>query len=255
MRVCCKNCKAFCVARWLYDRIRGLTFHSTSMDRMTTLIFSGLVVLSMAGCTVHRQLAPQSIPWSASMGDDRVPLNVAVIRDPALKFDYPRYFKAFVEVLNPGLAQTLQSAFRGNFQNVNVVEAENAASGADLFASTKLQLSDPMKLTMTFVGPPSRRIVADLSSERSCDGNAPGVYDHLITDLVLFAAVVVFPPADKLATHEIDKHNADRFNAAFEPAIARMAGDIAIKASKDPHLQSFAIPRLQSVSAAPVNTL
>jgi hypothetical protein len=225
------------------------------MDRMTTLIFSSLMVMSVAGCTVNRELAPQSIPWSSSLGDERLPLNVAVIGDPALKFDYPRYFKAFVEVLNPGLAQTLQSAFRGNFQNVNVVQAENAVGGADLFASPRLQLSDPMKLTVTFVDPRSRRIVAEFSSERSCDGNAPGVYDHLVTDLVLFAAVVVFPPADRLATHEIDKHNADRFNAAFAPAIARMAGDIAIKASKDPHLQSFATPRIQSVSAAPVNTL
>jgi hypothetical protein len=73
--------------------------------------------------------------------------------------------------------------------------------------------------------------------------------------MILFAAVLVFPPAYKLVTHEIDKHNADRFNAAFEPAIAQMAGDIAIKASKDPHLQSFATPRIQSVSATPVNTL
>jgi hypothetical protein len=222
---------------------------------MTTMIFSGLVVLSVAGCTVHRELAPQRIRWSASLGDDRLPLNVAVIGDPDLKFDYPRYFKAFVEVLNPGLAQTLQSAFRGNFQNVNVVEAEDAVGSADLFASPKLQLSDPMKLTVTFVDPHSRRIIAEFSSERSCDGNAPGVYDHIATDLILFAAVVVFPPADGLVTHEIDKHTADRFNAAFEPAIAQMAGDIAIKASKDPHLQSFATPRIQSVSATPVNTL
>lgn len=160
---------------------------------MTTVIFSGLVVLSVAGCTVNRELAPQSISPPASLGNERLPLNVAVIGDPALKFDYPRYFKAFVEVLNPGLAQTLQSAFRGNFQNVNVVEAEEAAGSADLLASPKLELSDPMKLTVTFVDPRSQRIVAELSSERSCDGNAPGVYDHLVTDLVLFAAVVVFP--------------------------------------------------------------
>jgi hypothetical protein len=216
------------------------------------MLFSGLVVLSVAGCTVNRELAPQSIP-PASLGDEKLPLNVAVIGDPAMKFDYPRYFKAFVEVLNPGLAQTLQSAFRGNFQNVNVVEAENAAGGADLFASPKLRMSDPMKLTVTFVDPRSRQIVAEFSSERSCDGNAPGVYAHIGTDLVLFAAVVVFPPADGLVTHEIDKHNADRFNAAFAPAIAKMAGDIAFKASSDPHLQSFARPRVQSVSAASVN--
>jgi hypothetical protein len=226
------------------------------MYRMTTTIFSGLVVLSVTGCfSVHRDLAPQSVPWSVALGTERLPLNVAVIGDPSLRFDYPKYFKAFVEVLNPGLAQTLQNAFRGNFQNVNVVEAERAADGADLFASPKLVLSDPMKLTVTFVDPRSRQIVAEFSSERSCDGNAPGVYDHIGTDLVLFAAVVVFPPADGLISHEIDKHNADRFNAAFAPAIAQMAGDIAYQASRDRHLQSFAAPRVQSVSAATVNTL
>lgn len=225
------------------------------MQRLTATILSGLVVLSLTGCAVKRELAPQSIPRSAALGSERLPLTVAVIGDPNLTFAYPRYFKAFDEVLNPGLAQTLQSAFRGNFQNVNVVEAERAAYGADLFASPALTLTDPMKLTVTFVDPRSRTVVAEFSSERSCDGNAPGVYDHLITDLVLFTAVVVFPPADRLVTHEIDKHTADRFNAAFEPAIARMAGDIALKASRDPHLQSFAAPRIQSVSASTLNTL
>ena len=140
------------------------------------LFWSGCPVV--AGCTVHRELAPQSVPWSASLGSEKLPLNVAVIGDPDLTFDYPRYFKAFVEVLNPGLAQTLQSAFRGNFQNVNVVEAEDAVGGADLFASPKLNLSDPMKLTVTFVEPRSRRIVAEFSSVRACDGNAPGVYSN-----------------------------------------------------------------------------
>ncbi len=225
------------------------------MHGLATTIFFGLVVTSIAGCTVHRELAPQSVPWSAPMGSEKLPLTVAVIGDPDLTFDYPRYFKAFVEVLNPGLAQTLQSAFRGNFQNVNVVEAEKAASGADLFASPKLILSDPMKLTVTFVEPRSRRVVAEFSSVRACDGSAPGVYSNIGTDLVLFAAVVVFPPADMVVTHEIDKHNADRFNAAFAPAIARMAGDIAYQASQDSHLQSFATPRVQSVSATTANAL
>jgi hypothetical protein len=225
------------------------------MQTLTATILSGFVVLSAAGCTVHRELAPQSIPSYAALGTEKLPLTVAVIGDPSLRFDYPRYFKAFVEVLNPGLARTLQSAFRGNFQNVNVVEAEKAAGGADLFASPKLSLADPMKLTVTFVDPRSRTVVAEFSSERSCDGNAPGVYAHIGTDLVLFAAVVVFPPADAVITHEIDKHTADRFNAAFAPAIAQMAGDIARQASRDPHLQSFAAPRIQSVSAATVNTL
>ena len=225
------------------------------MYALTTTIFFGLVVLSTSSCTVHREFAPQSVPSSVALGTERMPLTVAVIGDPAMKFAYPRYFKAFVEVLNPGLAQTLQSAFRADFQNVSVVEAEQAAGGADLFASPKLNLTDPMKLTVTFVDPRTRRIVAEYTSERSCDGHAPGVYAHIPTDLVLFAAAVAFPPADALITHAIDEHNADRFNAAFAPAVTQMARDIASKASQDPHLQAFAAPRIQSVSASTMNAL
>ena len=220
------------------------------MHGLATTVFFGLVVLSIDGCTIHRELAPQSVPWAAATGSEKLPLTVAVIGDPDLTFDYPRYFKSFVEVLNPGLAQTLQSAFVGDFQSVSIVEAEKAASGADLFASPELTLSDPMKLTVTFVEPRSRRIVAEFSSVRPCEGNAPGVYSNIVTDLVLFAAVVVFPPADMVVTHEIDKHNADRFNAAFAPAIAKMARDISYQASQDPHLQAFATPRIQSVKVA-----
>jgi hypothetical protein len=228
------------------------------MDRFAATIVFGLVVLGIAGCsTLHRELQTQSVPPAAAVGTDKLPLTIAVIADPSLTFDYPRYWKAFVEVLNPGLAQTLQSAFRGNFQNVSVVEAEKAASGADLIASPTLRLSDPMKLTVTFVEPRTRRVVAEVSSERSCDGNAPGVYDHIATDLFLFAAVVVFPPSDEIVKRQIQKHDADRFNAGFEPAVAKMAGDIAYKASKDPNLQSFATlpdqPAGQAALNAPLN--
>jgi hypothetical protein len=224
------------------------------MHKMATTLFIGLVVLTVAGCTVHRELAPQSIPASFTLDSEKLPLNIAVIGDPALSFGYPRYFKEFVEVLNPGLAQTLQSAFRGNFQNVSVVAAEKAAAGADLLAAPKLSLS-PMKLTVTFVEPRSRRIVAEFSSAHPWDGNAPGVYSHVGTDLVLFAAVLVFPPADAVVTHEIDQHNADRFNAGFEPAIARMAGDIATQASRDSHLRSFALSPNLSVGNTAIDQL
>ncbi len=214
------------------------------MDRLAATVFFGLVIFGIAGCTtLHRELETQSVPPAAAVGTDKLPLTIAVIADPALTFDYPRYWKAFVEDLNPGLAKTLQSAFRGNFQNVSVVEAERSASGADLLASPTLRISDPMKLTVTFVDPRSRRIVAEVSSERSCDGNAPGVYDHIVTDLFLFTAVVVFPPSDPIVTRQIRKHDADRFNAGFAPAVARMAREIAYKASIDPNLQSFATPR------------
>ena len=213
------------------------------MHRFAATIFFGSVVFGIAGCTtLHRELATQSVPPAAATGTDKLPLAIAVLADPSMTFDYPHYWKAFVEDLNPGLANTLQSAFRGNFQNVSVVETEKSASGADLVASPTLRMSDPMKLTVTFVDPRSRRVVAELSSERSCDGNAPGVYDHIVTDLFLFTAVVIFPPSDSIVTRQIQKHDADRFNAGFAPAVARMATDIAYKASKDPHLQNFATP-------------
>ncbi len=218
------------------------------MYRVAATISCGVIVLSLAGCTtVHRSLAPQNIPPTAAGDTDKLPLTVAVIADPTLTFDYPRHLRAFVEVLNPGLAQTLQSALRGSFQNVSVVGAEKAASGADLLATPTLSLSDPMKLTVIFVEAGSHRLVAEVTSERSCDGNAPGVYAHLGTDLMLFAAVIVFPPADSIAAHEIDKHDADRFNASFAPAVAKMAGDIAYKVSQDRNLQSFATPPQQYV--------
>jgi len=218
------------------------------MDRLAATVFFGLVIFGIAGCTtLHRKLETQSVTPAAAVGTDKLPLTIAVIGDPALTFGYPRYWTAFVEDLNPGLAKTLQSAFRGNFQNVSVVEAERSASGADLLASPTLRISDPMKLTVTFVDPRSRRVVAEVSSERSCDGNAPGVYDHIVTDLFLFTAVVVFPPSDPIVTRQIRKHDADRFNAGFAPAVAQMATDIAYKASKDPNLQNFASPPDQAL--------
>jgi hypothetical protein len=108
------------------------------MNRVTTTIFSGMIVLSLAGCTVHREFAAQSVPSAAAVGTDKLPLTVAVIADPDLTFDYPRYWKAFVEVLNPGLGQTLQSAFRGNFQNVSVVKAEKSSERCRSVCHAKL---------------------------------------------------------------------------------------------------------------------
>jgi hypothetical protein len=56
---------------------------------------------------------------------------------------------------------------------------------------------------------------------------------------VLFAAVIAFPPSDVFVTHTIQKHDA-RFNAIFVPAVAKMACDIAIQASRDPRICAYA---------------
>jgi hypothetical protein len=126
-----------------------------------------------------------------------------------------------------------------------------AVADADLIAAPKLNLSDPMKLTILFIEPKTRRLVTEISAERPYENHAPGMYSNLITDVVLFAAVVAFPPSEIIATHAIRKHDAERFNAIFVPAVAKMAGDIALAASKDPRLCAFAAALLPP---APVPT-
>jgi hypothetical protein len=193
------------------------------------------------GCTVHQKFERQSVP-PAAVGTTAMPLKLAVLSDRSMTFDYPRiaYLRAFVEVMNPGLADTLQTAFSGRFQNVTVVDTRADAQSADLMLSPSLELSDPLKLTIRFVEPNSGRLVAELSSKRPYKNHAPGMYSKLGTDLILFAIVVAFPPSELYVTHTIQKHDAERFNAIFAPAVAEMVGDVADQASRDAALHAFA---------------
>ena len=85
--------------------------------------------------------------------------------------------------------------------------------------------------------------IAKLSSSRGLDGHSYGMYSHLVTDVVLFATVVVVPPLDPVIAHQIRKHSAQRFNAMFTPAVVQMVSDIAEQTSQDPSLRSFSTIR------------
>jgi len=58
-----------------------------------------------------------------------------------------------------------------------------------------------------------------------------------------------------IVAHQIKKHYADPFNASFAPAIPKLAGDIAYKASQDQNLRSFATPHDQAVGQATLDNL
>jgi hypothetical protein len=199
------------------------------------------VMLCIAGCSVSHKFPAQQIASGVPV-ESRLPLKVAVYSDPEFTFGYPRvsYLQAFTEVMNPGFADTLHSAFTSDFQAVTVIQKQSASADTDLIASPRLDLADPLRLTILFIEPKTRRLIAEISAERPYEADAPGMYAHLITDVLLFAAVVVFPPSDGIVTHTIRKHDAERFNAIFVPAVAKMAGDIAIRASTDPRLCAYA---------------
>jgi hypothetical protein len=198
-------------------------------------------LLCLSGCSVHQKFPAQQVATQIPL-EDKLPLKIAVYADPEFTFGYPRVANlvVFTEVMNPGFADTLHNAFNSNFHAVTVIDKQTVEADIDLIASPKLNLSDPMKLTILFIEPKTRRLVTEISAQRPFEANAPGMYANLITDVVLFAAVVAFPPSDVVVTHAIRKHDAERFNAIFVPAVAKMAGDISIQASRDPRLCAFA---------------
>src|SRR5882672_10914839 len=102
------------------------------------------VMLCIAGCSVSHKFPAQKIATAVPV-ESRLPLKVAVYADPEFTFGYPRisYLQAFTEVMNPGFADTLHSAFNSDFQAVTVIEKQSASADTDLIASPRLDLSDP----------------------------------------------------------------------------------------------------------------
>lgn len=203
-----------------------------------------LLGLSASGCAVEQPFEFQEVPPAAA-GTVKLPLTVAVVENPSLTFDYPPIssLRSFVEVMNPGLSETVYNALGPDFQKVAVVHDEEDAANFDLLAIPDVEPSDPVKFTIRFVQPKSRRLVAQLSSVRAYDGHAPGMYSHLVADVFLFATAVALPVAEPFAVHAIHKHTAQRYNAMFAPAVARAVGDVAGKATRDPRLLSLARDR------------
>ena len=95
----------------------------------------------------------------------------------------------------------------------------------------------PIKLVVTFVEPKTGKTLAELSSVKPLDFDAPGAHDHLVADLVL----LFIGPLILLAEPTLQRHDAERFNAAFSPALIAMATDIAAQASQDKAIESLSI--------------
>jgi hypothetical protein len=206
-------------------------------------VFAVAFVAGIAGCSVRANYEGQPVPRSSETAP--LALSVAVLSDRSLKFDYPPIISLseFEEVMNPGLAETLRNGFDPAFREVLIVENERAAVGMNVIASPALKVSDPLTLTVTFKEPRSGREITKLSSSRSLDDHAFGMYSHLGTDFMLFATAVILPPLDPVVAHSIRRHEAERFNAMFTPAVVQMVSDIAKQASHDLALKSIATVR------------
>ena len=174
-------------------------------------------------------------------GNDTLPATIGIIDYPSLSFDYPPGPEClFVEEINPGLNETLEGAFGYVFRQASVVDTHGSIPAVDILASPHLTFSDPMKLTITFLDPRTGRSIDQISATRPLQWSNPGSFHLLGTDLLLVALVIVVPPLDGAIARRIKEHEAQRFNARFEPAIGQMVAEIALRASHDQGLKSFA---------------
>lgn len=213
--------------------------NSATVVKGFAVLLGVVLTLGSSSCSVRNNFEGQPVP-----GSTKVPplkLSLAVMSDRSLSFDYPPIYSLsdFRESMNPGLAETLRNGFGPGFQRVTIVESETDAAEMDLLATPAIEVADPMTLTVTFREPRSGREISKISSSRGLDGQAFGMYSHLGTDVMLFAAVLVVPPLDPVIANQIRKHSAQRFNAMFTPAVVEMVSDIAQQTSRDSALAAF----------------
>ncbi len=226
------------IVDWLWSEVHSEQSLIKAAQLKSIVRIAALLSALASGCAIHHSLRTQDV---ILRGAGNLPLSLGVVEDPSWAFDYPDpSSRLFVEDLNPGFANTLQGAFSYPFRHVSAVRPGEAVSGVDIIALSTLEFSDPMRLTVTFVDPKSRTVIGVVSAMRPLDANAEGAYSHIGTDLMLFAIVVVVPPLDPFLARSIKRHDAERFNAVFEPAFAQMVGEIALRASRDPALRAFA---------------
>jgi hypothetical protein len=200
------------------------------------IVVATLTPLVFAACA-HTEL-PEQLATAATVGTAKLQLKIAVVADPSLTIHEPL---GFYEKLNPALADMVRDALAADFATVEVVDDKARAGDADVIAIpvTETRWYAKMKLTVTFVEPKTGQILAELSSAKPFDPHAPGSYDHLGTDAALMVPVFIVPPAVFLVEPTLQRHDADRFNARFGPALVAMANDVADQASKDQTLRSL----------------
>ena len=206
---------------------------------------AALTSFAFAACA-HTVLPPQVVP-PAPVGTARMPLSVAVLADPSLTLHEPL---GFYEKLNPALANAVRDALAADFAKVAVVDDRQSADGADLLAIPATDIHYPslrqpkkLKLVVTFVEPKTGKTLAELASVKPSDFHAPGAHDHLGADAALLAGALLIPFAAGIFFVEptLQRHDSERFNAAFSPALIAMATDIAAQASQDKAIESLSI--------------
>lgn len=203
------------------------------------IVFAALTSFAFAACA-HTVLPPQTVP-PAPVGTAKLPLKVAVLADPSLTFHEPLGFN---EKLNPALADAVRDALAADFAKVAVVDDRQSADGADLLAIPAaadvhyFSSILPVTLVVTFIEPKTGKTLAELSSVKPSDFSAPGAQAHLVADLVLLFSL---GPLIPLAEPTLKRHDSERFNAAFSPALIAMVTDIAAQASKDKAIASLSI--------------
>ncbi len=208
-----------------------------------TIVFAVLTTFTFAACA-HTVLPPQVVT-PAPAGTAKLPLKVAVLADPSLTLHEPL---GFYEKLNPALADALRDALAAGFANVKTVDDRGSASDADLLAipaTTGLPYFAlrPVKLMVTFIEPKTGKTLAEISSVKPLDFDAPGAHAHLGADAALLGGALLIPFAAGIFFVEptLQRHDSERFNTAFSPALAAMATDIAAQASKDQTIESLSI--------------
>lgn len=211
----------------------------SSYSRILWWILSSVI---FAACA-HIDLPAQAVA-PAPVGAAKLPLKVVVLNDPALTIHQPW---DFYEKLNPSMANLVRDALAANFEKVELADTRESAEDATLLAvpATEIQFQSvpTLKLTVTFLAARTQKTVADLSSVKPFAADAAGWDELSGTDRVMIAPGLLFPPLILLEQPILQRHEAERFNNGFGPALVAMATDIADQASKDPAIVSLSIQR------------
>ena len=203
--------------------------------RAIKLIVAVMVVPVVFAACAHTELPAQVIPASP-VGTAKLALKIAVLADSSQTIHEPW---GFYEKVNPALANSVRDALVPDFERVVVVDDRASASDADLLAIPILFYGKPPKLTLTFVDQKTGGTVADLSSVKPFETNAPGARAYIGTDLALMSPGLVVPPVILLEEPYLQKHDAERYNAGLGPALLAMTTDLADQASKNQAIKSM----------------
>ncbi len=220
------------------------SWHSSCSKANVVIVAATLMSLKFTACA-HTVL-PAQVVAPAPVGSAKLSIKVAVLSDPSLTLHEPL---GFYEKLNPALANAVRDALAADFERVAVVGDTQATDDADLLAipdTTEVRYVNkrPEKLVVRFVEPKTGNTLAAFSSTRPIDSEAPGTRAHLGADLAvsgLEGLIPVLGPAFFYADPTVHRHESERFNAAFSPALDAMVTDIATQASKDQAIASLSI--------------